>query len=313
VCFVSNNIHARVVHRDETVAQQTALLHRQPLIFQGVPGDLPEFRNRLLFPVLMATVTSLSGVNSRQAFLFVRWVTAFACFVLFWAFTVRLVGGGTREALMGQAMLTMILVLSFNHPWEHPTDFPDVAVMIAAVWAAMRRNLALAALIAILGAANRESAAFTGVIWIAVAWSEDAARLRALFEGAVLSASALGMTTLLRYLFRVPGGRLVNSVGENPLWPSIREALAHPFMSWPMLLAAMLIPPLLLAFTNWQGSRAGRHVVMAGVLLAAVSLVIGDPGELRVSLSPATIVLCGGLLLLTSNPACRVKPEAAFF
>jgi len=50
VCFVSNNLNSRVQHRDETVAQQVALIARTPLMFDGQLSDQPEFRNRVLFP-----------------------------------------------------------------------------------------------------------------------------------------------------------------------------------------------------------------------------------------------------------------------
>src|SRR5436853_7581307 len=46
VCFVSNNLNSRVQHRDETVAQQVALITKAPLPFDGQLSDEPEFRNR---------------------------------------------------------------------------------------------------------------------------------------------------------------------------------------------------------------------------------------------------------------------------
>jgi hypothetical protein len=35
VCFVSNNLNSRRQHRDETVAQQLALIRAAPLIFDS--------------------------------------------------------------------------------------------------------------------------------------------------------------------------------------------------------------------------------------------------------------------------------------
>ena len=98
VCAVSNNLHPRVVHRDETVAQQIALLHREALVFDSQPGDLPEFRNRVLFPAMMQATSHVTGLNSRQAFLGLRWLTAFVCFYIMWLFSVRVAraGGGAR-------------------------------------------------------------------------------------------------------------------------------------------------------------------------------------------------------------------------
>src|SRR5262245_46960152 len=88
VCEVSNNLHARVVHRDETVSQQRALLNRAPLVFDGVPADLPEFRNRILFPAAMAGIIHMTNLNAREAFLALRWMTAVACFAMVWVFAM---------------------------------------------------------------------------------------------------------------------------------------------------------------------------------------------------------------------------------
>src|SRR3954466_10818313 len=74
VCDVSNNVHSRFVHRDEVVSQQRALLNRAPLLFDGKQGDLPEFRNRILFPFAMVTVVRLTGLRDGEAFLATRWV-----------------------------------------------------------------------------------------------------------------------------------------------------------------------------------------------------------------------------------------------
>jgi hypothetical protein len=159
-------LHARVEHRDETVYQQHALLHRLPLMFDGIQSDLPEFRNRLLFPAMLEATTRISNLDDREAFLMLRWITAFVCFATLYWFGGRVAGAPLPMNVCALSLLAIFFVLSFNHPWEHPTDFPDAIVMILSTWAAMTRRFPAAVAIAAVGAANRESAAFAGVIWM---------------------------------------------------------------------------------------------------------------------------------------------------
>jgi len=116
VCFVSNNLNARLLHRNEVVSQQLALLSRSPLIFDGRPSDLPEFRNRILFPAVMVSLAHVSGLSDREAFLALRWLTATGCFLLLWWFSLSVAHTDIATAILAAAVLALFFVLSFNPP-----------------------------------------------------------------------------------------------------------------------------------------------------------------------------------------------------
>jgi NADH:ubiquinone oxidoreductase subunit K len=295
VCFVSNNLHARVEHRSETVFQQHALLHRLPLIFDGNQADLPEFRNRLLFPAMLEAVTRVSNLNDREAFLMLRWITAFACFAGLYWFGASVAHVPVAMNTCALTLLAVFFVLSFNHPWEHPTDFPDAIVMILAMWAAVTRRFTAALVIAGIGAANRESAAFSGVIWMLLPHPRDSTLVNrtALIQGTTLIAIAAGVTLLLRSVWRLPGSRIVNSIAEYDLSGMIRQAISHPFMSWEMLLLAAFLPILIAIARYWSDSTTEvRRFVIAGLVIAVISLVVGRPNELRILTPAATVLVC---------------------
>jgi hypothetical protein len=303
VCFVSNNLYARVEHRDETVAQQSALLHRQPLVFDGNPGDLPEFRNRLMVPLAMSAVTRISTISDREPFLGLRWLTAFICFATLWWFASVVCESSFVVSAFGLTLLALFFTLSFNHPWEHPTDFPDATVMVVAVWAAVTRRYPAAMAVATIGALNRESAAFAGVIWMFVATDWKQRWWLGIAQGAAVAAVALLMTTLIRRLADLPGSNVVNSVAAGDLGAILAVAMRHPFMSWAMMLAAAaLVPVGCVLFEYWgSDSGEGRRVAYAGFVVAALSVTIGRAEEIRVLTSAAAILACAAVMLMSQR------------
>ncbi len=286
MCFVSNNLNSRSQHRDETVAQQIALIRAAPLIFDGQPSDVPEFRNRVLFPFVMVGVVRATGLQDREAFLLVRWLSAALCFgTLLW-FAIVVAGNDLAASALAALLLAMFFVVSFNHPWEHPTDFPDATAMVFGAWAAIRRRVWPAVIIAGVAAANRESAAFIGVLWIAVTTRDDASRLKRVIQGMAIILVALS----------------VNRIAENSVSAMLATAADRPFMSWPMLLVASLAPALAVIGAPWpRVSAVGRRIIGAGLCVAAASLVIGSPDEIRIIAPAATMLVCGLALSEVTN------------
>ena len=136
------------------------------------------------------------------------------------------------------------------------------------------------ALIAAVAAANRESAAFIGVLWIAVTTLDALSRVKRLIQGAAIIVAALSITIALRRMFSMPEARVVNKIAENPIGPMLLIALNHPFMSWAMLLIASLTPTLAVIGARWSRiSEVGRRIIFAGLLVATTSLVIGAPRD----------------------------------
>src|ERR1041384_2056151 len=294
VCFVSNNLNSRVQHRDETVAQQVALIAKAPLPFDGQPSDQPEFRNRVLFPLAMVGVARLTGLENREAFLLVRWVSAVFCFATLVWFSMTMTGNDIGASALAAALLALFFVTSFNHPWEHPTDFPDATAMILGAWASIRRRLLPALAVAAIAAANRESAVFVGIVWIAVTTIPSTpARAIRILQGVAMMVLTLSVTLILRRVFALPGAPALNSVAENPLLPMLRDAIRHPFLSWAMLLVASVAPTLAIIGARWRGpSETSQRMVMAAGFVGAVSLAVGAPDEIRILTPAATMLVC---------------------
>jgi hypothetical protein len=215
-------------------------------------------------------------------------------------------GNDVVGAALGALLLAVFFVASFNHPWEHPTDFPDATAMILGASAAVRRRFLPALMIAAVAAANRESAAFIGVLWIAVATLDAPSRVKRVIQGVAIIVVALSVTMALRRMFSIPGARVANSVAENPIRPMLLTVLNHPFMSWAMLLVASLTPTLAVIGARWSRiSEVGRRIIFAGLLVAAASLVIGAPEEIRILVPAAALLVCGLVSAGTIGVAAR--------
>jgi len=308
VCFVSNNLNSRRQHRDETVAQQIALINAAPLVFDGQPSDVPEFRNRVLFPFVMVGVVRATGLRDGEAFLLVRWLSAALCFgTLLW-FAIVVAGNDLAASALAASLLALFFVVSFNHPWEHPTDFPDATAMVLGAWAAIRRRVWPAVIIAAIAAANRESAAFIGVLWIAVTTLDDDSRLTRVMQGLAIVLVAVSVALALRVVFDMRGARVVNRIAANSVSAMLATAADRPFLSWPMLLVASLAPALAVIGATWpRVSAVGRRIIAAGLGVAAASLVVGSPEEIRIIAPAATMLVCG--LAVSEVPDSRT-PQA---
>jgi hypothetical protein len=300
VCFVSNNLNARVQHRSEVIDQQFALLERRELVFDGRLTDLPEFRNRLLFPAMLKAVVATGVATPSQAFLALRVATATACLFGVWLFAVAVAGATVESAMLALSLMGWCLVLSFNHPWEHPSDFLDVIVTTGWITTVLCRHFALTLLVVIAGTLNRESTAFAGVLW-AVLWGTTARswgeRFFAGARGAALACSALATTALWRWLFGVHSGPMHNSVAVVDLPGAVQAALERPGLSWlHLVLTAFTLPAVWLWTMRGNIRLTDRAVVSSAVAVAGLSAVIGRANEIRIFLPALTMLVLAGVL-----------------
>lgn len=166
--------------------------------------------------------------------------------------------------------------------------------------------------IAMIGALNRESAAFTGIIWMFVATPWMPRRWLGMAQGAVLAANALLVTTLIRRLADLPGSNVVNSVAAGDLGAMLAVAMRHPFMSWAMMLAAAVVPLGCVLFEYWgSDSDEGRRVAYAGFVVAVLSIAIGRAEEIRVLTSSAAILVCAAVMLMSQHPSDAIAKCSA--
>jgi hypothetical protein len=293
VSFVSANLHPRFELRAETVAQQMALYDRG-LVYWGSTGlEVSSWRNRIMIPYAIVATSELTGTTRQEAFLIVRWVTAIIAFLAL-AWFARAAGASPASAFLALALLADALILACNHPWEHPTDFPDVAVMALGGIAVLRGSFAGALAIAVIGAANRESSAFIGILWMLTMWAGGGERRwRAMVQGGAISVAAYGAALALRLWNRVPGGAISNDAQLFRFGDEIMSALHHPFMSWPMLLAAVLVPVGIFSLSRTGAVPAAFR--RAAVVAAIATAAIGQIDELRILMPTFTLLICAGL------------------
>ena len=122
---VSMNAGGRLEHRSETIALQQAILRAEPGTLDGRPIYFPQFQNRILFPVVLATVVRVTALEPSRVYLVLRILSSWLAFWIVLGVADRL-SGSPERATKTAALLALALILSFNHPWEHPTDVIDM-------------------------------------------------------------------------------------------------------------------------------------------------------------------------------------------
>ncbi|MDE3155635.1 MAG: hypothetical protein KGN76_11065 [Acidobacteriota bacterium] len=293
VCFVSVSLHGRFMHHAETVRQQFEILYGQPLTFDGVTGPFPERAGRLLAPLLLRAVWAIGGGSAGRAFIAVRLLTAFVAFLAFWGAASAL-AGDWRAVVLGSVLLGNMLILSFNLPWEVPSDFPDVAFTCGFVWAALQRRRWLLVALVLWASTNRESAAFGAVVWwclygVRDDWTLD---LRETAYAGLLAAASYAFALGLRWL-QIGWTTSFQVVALANDWRETLGFLRHPSpFGWPGLLGAALLPPLAWAFMNIR--HAGfeeRRLLVAAALIAGITVLFGYITEPRVFLPAGTVLI----------------------
>jgi hypothetical protein len=284
LCFVSNNLNRRFQNRADTVAQQFAILEGRSYQVEGVEADWPPFRSRVLFPAALALVSRWTIVPPAAWFVILRVATASLAMLLFCLLLMRVGNASPKIAAAGCSWLALGIIPTFNHSWEHPTDFPDVIFYCAALWLALRERKLALLLATIAGSLNHQTAAFAGVIWICLHGLDARWRPQPwqLAFGCLLAATSKLTTLLVEFVVRgeVAWGYVVNgylTIGQ------FFDFLRHPYASgWPVLLFAMLTPTLLWLWVNRKAiTPLDARLLIAVVLITGISSVIAFMAELR--------------------------------
>ncbi len=293
VSSVSHFLAPRYASRAFVADQQLAIFERRPFVEPGGrAGDVPEFRNRLLVPVALAAAMKVTGLPAVTAYFGVRVACAFVMFLTVGWYVSR--HAPAAALLPSLAVLALCLVISFNHPYEFPSDYLDVFFTTIFVAAARSRQRAIALVAAAVGATARESAAFSGIIW----WfcAADPVMRRGAFA-ALLVAVAMAVTTGLRMIFHLPGGSIFNTVAiEGSVGSITRTFVTNPGPRiWVVGLAviAILLFYWLQLARDW-GGRDGA-LLRASAVVLAITLVFGVIHELRIYMPVVTCVLLAGI------------------
>lgn len=302
--FASVMLHPRFEHHDEAVAKEIAVSEGRAYVLNGREQYWPEFQNRIAFALTLRAVMRVSGAPASETYFVLRLVAAWAAFFVFWLVLRRAAGATDRLAAAGLLLLSYALILHFNHGWEHPSDFLDPLVMSGFLWATWNRRPVWLALLVVLGALNRESAVFGGLLWFCVngiraTWWQG--RLRTAWRdslgdmsiGVALMALGYGAVLVARRFFGGARGASQMQHTSFEFWGAwVRDLVQHPNpTSWALLLFAIVAPPITWVAANrrWIDLRlVGLLIAAAGIF--GISTVFSLLPELRM-LEPLSVVL----------------------
>lgn len=301
---VSMNIGRRLEHRAETVSLQEAILRAEPGTLDGRPIYFPQFQNRILFPIVLAATVRLTGFEPGRAYLMLRILSAWFAFWLVLQVAERL-SGSPERATQTAVLLALAMILTFNHPWEHPTDVLDMAVFAVAVPWTLERHYGRMMALAMLASTNRESSVFLSLLWGAVEWSRTGWSRRLLLETIGLGLAATATVMSLRWGM---GGMRAVAGPDMPLGytiASLRAFLRHPSPhDWPLLLLALLI---VCAAAVWHRplTREQVAILATGVLMALLSAIGGAAEELRIYIPAMTVAIMASASRPSFNGSAR--------
>jgi hypothetical protein len=274
------SLQRHMATRDDTLHNLWAVLHGAPFVTGAtIRDDLP-FYNRVLFPAIHQGLSHLVPVLSQsQWYLLLRQMSFELAFVAFGLVCLCCLGAPRREVVLSMSLLAVSTFATFGFPWEEPSDALDVLGLALGIGAALRRRFVLCALIAVVFAANRESAAFLGIVWYFLA---DTPRPRRIVEALGICIASYAATTALRAINPAPGSgsnHFTMFINFKGLLLQVTQHF-HP-LSWPALLLAVTVA--LVTSIDYRNERARRFVWCSAILLVPV-LLFGLLNELRVYL-----------------------------
>jgi hypothetical protein len=200
-----------------------------------------------------------------------------------------------KIAGLGAGALAYGLVFTFNHGWEHPTDFLDVAFFSVFLWLALQRRRALLALVVFLATLNHETAAFAGVIWFGLWGVEPHLKLnwREAAYSAALVIGSYSISTAVKFWFGGSGQSVGYVINGYLTISQFMDALRHPRPdAWPILLLAMVLPVSLWLWSNRAVVQGDvRKLVWVSLGIVVLSSPMAYWSELRsVFLAPLVII-----------------------
>lgn len=266
--------------RHEAIYNITATLQGKPISMGDLHTDLP-FYNRVFFPLLHQGVKRvLPFASDGQVYLLLRILTFQAAFVAFALVCNACLGLPRPITVLATALLGLATITTFNFPWEYPDDAIDILGLALGVGAVLQRRYLWVLGLSIVFAANRESAAFFGIIWF-VLHATRQSWLRPGIEGAVVCVLSYATTIGLRLL--VGPTFIANYITPAVNLELLLDALSRPnLLGYPAMTVAALV--LLMAVTDLRVELVKRFYVLAGLFLV-FGLTFGKINEMRVFLS----------------------------
>ena len=280
------SLELRIHTRLDTIHNMSHILHGQPMQFGADTSTIHPFYNRIMFPSLLLAITHGVGVlKEGQWYILLRLA---CCIFALGAFAVACqsrLRPPTARLQLAVALLALSAIGGFAFPWEDPTDMLDVTAQSLAVLAALDGRFALCLLIAVLFAANRESAAYAGITWFVVAPPRPL--LKRGSETLVICAASYGLAIALRLMISKTGASNWIALPHN-IESLIQAVRSFAIVGWFGILIGLV---LFFSACVDLGSELARRFVLLALLFAVPGLLFGWVEDVRVFL-PCAVMMC---------------------
>lgn len=304
-CFVSMRLHPRFEHRYEVIHNQFAILAGQPELIDGQPQELPQFQSRVLFPIMLATVSRIHAFSVGEWYMLLRLLTAFLGFFCFLSVCRFGAGLPIKVSAAAAGLLAYGLIFTFHHGWEHPTDFLDVLFLSGGLWLCLRHRRVLLVLLVALGTLNHQTIAFLSIVWLFL-WATESRRIiwsEAVYAFCVGISSYAESNSIKSLWFHQHGPTVI---GDGYLTISQLQQFLHKPTpdGWPVLLVSMFCPVVLWLMSN-RASFTGvpRRLVFASIATAAAGTPLAFWAELRSVFLPPLVIITLAAALAEGAPA----------
>ena len=280
------SLELRIHTRLDTIHNMSNILHGRPMEFGADTSTIHPFYNRVMFPSLLWLFTHGVGVlKEGQWYILLR----LGCCIFglgAFAFTCQfgLQPPPTRLHL-AVALMALSTVGAFAFPWEDPTDVIDLGAQALAVAAALGGRFALCLLVAVVFAANRESAAYAGITWFVLAPPRPL--LKRGTEDFVICAASYAVAIALRLTISKTGASNWIALPHN-IESLIQAVRSFNIVSWFGIEIGLVL--FLSACVDLSTERARRFVLLA-LLFAVPGLLFGWVEDVRVFL-PCLVMMC---------------------
>jgi hypothetical protein len=280
------SLELRIHTRLDTIHNMSNILHGRPMEFGADTSTIHPFYNRVMFPSLLWTFTHGVGVlKEGQWYILLRLASCIFGLGAF-AFACDRVLRPTQARLqLAVALMALSIICAFAFPWEDPTDVIDLGAQALAVVAALDGRLALCLLIAVVFAANRESAAYAGITWFVLAPPRPL--LKRVTESFVICAASYAVAIALRLTISKTGASNWIALPHN-IESLIQAVRTFAIVGWFGIEIGMVL--FLSACVDLSTDRARRFVLLA-LLFAVPGLLFGWVEDVRVFL-PCAVMMC---------------------
>lgn len=295
LALFSMNMHPRFLTMRDAVDSQRAILERRAFVFADEPPvEYGCWRNRLMVPLAIETMTKATGLSFGQAYIVVRLLTACLAVVAFGALIHRAVWPNLWFAGAVTAVFCLMLLPTFLHIYEIPSDSLDAAFFSALLLCVLERWRAAFALVLLVALVNRESAIFATFVWFALhAWPLERSRfLRETAWCAGVGVIGTSLVVSLRVGNAVRGQEHLTAALQegNPFTlvdvhlRMIRDFVSFPTYTQPLFyLFGFLLFLALMAVAYWRRlSAPARRLALAALGIYVLSICFGNIDELRI-------------------------------